>query len=255
MLRDSATPWLGPELFVAGLLLLGVALWRALRPARAARPSGSLARRMIGVSVLWIVMLLGIGGFALDRVLTSAVTSNFDAQLDYVLTAMIASSDIGPDGEVYFTRQPADQRFLEPYSGLYYQITAPGFDPFPSRSLWDRRLQVQRNHGDSEPHAYDSDEFPDEKLRVIERDVRLPGSNVRWRFQVAQSRGALDAQIGVLRRTLVRSFGLLGLWPLAAAPGAPGDRRDPVGRKGADRRAPAARDRAAGGRAQRAARA
>ena len=46
---------------------------------------------------------------------------------------------------------------------------------------------------------------------MIERDVRLPGSPVRWRFQVAQSRDVIDDQIGVLRRTLVRSFGILGL--------------------------------------------
>ena len=32
-----------------------------------------------------------------------------------------------------------------------------------------------------------------------------------WRFQVAQTRSGLDEQIGVLRRTLVRSFLLLGL--------------------------------------------
>ena len=31
---------------------------------------GSLSRRMIGVAGLWIVALLVIGGFALDRVLT-----------------------------------------------------------------------------------------------------------------------------------------------------------------------------------------
>ena len=41
--------------------------------------------------------------------------------------------------------------------------------------------------------------------------MRLPGSPVRWRFQVAQSRDVLDEQIGVLRRTMVRSFGILGL--------------------------------------------
>jgi signal transduction histidine kinase len=34
---------------------------------------------------------------------------------------------------------------------------------------------------------------------------------VRWRFQIAQSRDLLDEQIGVLRRTLLRSFGILGL--------------------------------------------
>ena len=190
--------------------------------------SGSLTRRMIGIAALWIGLLLGVGGYTLDRVLTNAITSNFDAQLDYVLTSMIGTAEIGPEGEVLFTRAPADQRFLEPYSGLYYQVSGAGFDPFPSRSLWDRRLEVREAHNDSEAHYYDSDEFPMEKLRVIERDARLPGSPVRWRFQVAQNREVLDEQIGVLRRTLVRSFGILalglimlaalqaiyGLWPL-----------------------------------------
>jgi signal transduction histidine kinase len=179
------------------------------------RNTGSLTRRMIGVSALWIVLLLGVGGYTLDRFLVSAITSNFDSQLDYVLTAMISSSEIGSDGEVLFTRSPADQRFLEPYSGLYYQVSGTGSEPFPSRSLWDRQLQVGTTHVDSEPHYYDSDEFlPGEKLRIIERDVRLPNSQIMWRFQVAQRRdgpGGLDEQIGVLRRTMVRSFGILGL--------------------------------------------
>jgi signal transduction histidine kinase len=173
--------------------------------------AGSLTRRMIGISALWIVLLLGVGGYALDRVLTSAITANFDAQLDYVLTnAMIASSEIGPEGEVLFSRPLADQRFLEPYSGLYYQISGGGSDPFPSRSLWDRRLRVEP-HVDNEVHYYDSDEFATEKLRIAERDVRLPGSPVRWRFQIAQSSDVMDEQIGVIRRTMVRSFGVLGL--------------------------------------------
>jgi signal transduction histidine kinase len=174
------------------------------------RRAGSLTRRMIVISTVWIVMLLGLGGFALNRVLTSAITSNFDAQLDYVMTAMISSSEIGPEGEVLFNRPLADQRFLEPYSGLYFQITGQGFDPYPSRSLWDRRLAVTP-HNDTDVHYYDSDEFPMEQLRVIERDARLPGSPVRWRFQVAQSRDVIDDQIGVIRRTMVRSFGVLGL--------------------------------------------
>jgi len=175
------------------------------------RNTGSLTRRMIGISALWIALLLGLGGFTLDRVLASAITRNFDAQLDFVLTAMIASAEIGPEGEVLFNRPPADQRFLEPYSGLYYQISGESFEPFPSRSLWDRRLNVEATHRDGNVHLYDSDEFPMERLRIIERDVRLPGSAVRWRFQVAQGRDVIDAQIGVLRRTMVRSFGILGL--------------------------------------------
>ncbi|PWG03911.1 histidine kinase [Sphingosinicella humi] len=169
---------------------------------------------MIVVATVWIAVLLSGGGFALDRVLASAITRNFDAQLEYVLTALIASAEIGPDGEVFLNRAPADQRFLEPYSGLYFQISGETSDPeswFPSRSLWDRRLEVGRAHNDFQIHTYDSEQFTTETLRVLERDVQLPGSPVRWRFQVAQSRDGLDEQIGVLRRTMVRSFGVLGL--------------------------------------------
>src|SRR5436190_14255042 len=189
-----------------------IRLPRFWRRAVARRNSGSLTRRMIGVSALWIALLLGVGGYTLDRFLVSAITANFDSQLEYLLTtALISSAEIGPAGEVVFSRAPADQRFLEPYSGLYFQITGSRNEPFTSRSLWDRQLRVNGNHADDDFHYYDSDEFPDARLRIIERDVRLPNSPVRWRFQVAQDRDTLDEQISVLRRTMIRSFGILGL--------------------------------------------
>ena len=182
-----------------------------LPPRPYVRVTGSLSRRMIVVAALWILLLLTGGGFALDRVLTSAVTRSFDDQLDFLLTSLIATAEIGPEGEVMFNRQLADQRFLEPNSGLYWQVSGNGVDPFPSRSLWDRRLRTDQQHRDRDVHIYDSGQFPDERLRVVERDLKLPGSPVRWRFQVAQNRGYLDAQIAALRRTLIRSFVLLGL--------------------------------------------
>ena len=178
---------------------------------------GSLTRRMIGVSAIWIGVLLLIGGYALDRVLSRSIVDNFDQQLEYVLNAMIAASEIGPDGEVRFTRPPADQRFLEPYSGAYFQISGKGQETFPSRSLWDRRLEADGNHQDIELHKRDSFEFEGEPLRILERDVVLPGSQVRWRFQVAQSRDALDGPSRDVRSTLVRSFAVLGLGLLALA--------------------------------------
>jgi signal transduction histidine kinase len=182
---------------------------------------GSLTRRMIGVASIWIVALLLIGGFALDRVLSRSIVDNFDQQLVRVLNSMIGASEIGPDGEVRFTRPPADQRFIEPYSGLYFQISGVGADTFASRSLWDRRLQVSEDHNDVKPHLYDSNEFSSaghlEPIRVAERDAILPGSKIRWRFQVAQSRETIDDQIHQLRKTLTRSFTALGLGLLVLA--------------------------------------
>ncbi|MHA6718897.1 sensor histidine kinase [Sphingomonas sp. RS6] len=187
------------------------------------RITGSVSRRMLLVATAWILLLLVGGGYALDRVLTGAITRNFDDQLDYLVTSMIVSAELGPDGEVVLNRELADQRFLEPNSGAYWQISGEGYEPFPSRSLWDRKLKVDKVHDDRQIHIYDSDEFVDkrpganrddpgnQRLRIAERDLKLPGSPVRWRFQVAESRDTLDAQIAAVRRTLVRSFALLGL--------------------------------------------
>jgi signal transduction histidine kinase len=184
-------------------------------PRQRAKTTGSLSRRMILIAAAWIGLLLFGGGFLLDRVLTNAVTNNFDSQMQYVLRSLLASAAVDPDGQVFFSRDAAaDQRFIEPNSGLYWQVTAPGMpvkDAFPSRSLWDRRLAFGGTHDDRRVHIYDSDQFPDDKLRIVERDAQIPGSKVHWRFQVAQSRRDLDAQIAVLRRTLIRSFALLGL--------------------------------------------
>ncbi|MGI4732329.1 MAG: sensor histidine kinase [Janthinobacterium lividum] len=196
-------------------------------PART-RTTGSLSRRMILIAAVWITVLLAGGGYALDRVLVGAVTANFDDQLEYVLRSLITSAEIDRTGDVVFSREAADQRFLEPYSGLYWQVSGKGHEDFPSRSLWDRHLAYAERHVDREVHTFDSGQFADEKLRIVERDVTLPMSATVWRFQVAASRDQLDAQIAVLRRTLVRSFLLLalglvvlaalqtfyGLWPL-----------------------------------------
>ncbi|MGE4323913.1 MAG: sensor histidine kinase [Sphingobium sp.] len=166
---------------------------------------------MIGVAALWISVLLLGGGVALDRVLADAVTRNFDDGMNYVLTAMIASAEIGPDGEVLFNRLLADQRFLEPNSGLYYQISARGHEDWRSRSLWDRALKGHGHRDDQQFHIYDSDQFPDENLRIMERTVVLPGADTRWTFMVAQARAGLDSQIKTLRSTLFHSFTLLAL--------------------------------------------
>ena len=173
--------------------------------------TGSLTRRMILTAAAWITILLIGGGAALDRVLVNSVEQNFDNQLEYVLTAMIASAEIGPDGEIRMNRPLGDQRFLEPNSGLYWQITGKGAMPFPSRSLWDRALSAPANHNDQAVHFRNSNEFADEPLRIAERAIKLPDSDIAWTFMVAQSRDSLDRQIIELRSVLVTSFLLLGL--------------------------------------------
>ncbi|MEE4155184.1 MAG: HAMP domain-containing sensor histidine kinase [Erythrobacter sp.] len=170
----------------------------------------------------WISVLLLGGGIALDRTLTSQVRNNFDEQLEYILTAMIASAEIDPFGEVFFQLRLGDQRFLEPGSGVYWQVTGGDFQPYPSRSLWDRELEVRdatRPDGSFNDQAivYNSDQFEGEPLRIVQRTVILPGSDTRWTFAVASATEAMDQQIARLRLILIWSFAVLGLGLIAMA--------------------------------------
>src|SRR3546814_253862 len=173
--------------------------------------TGSLSRRMIGIAALWITLLLIGGGVALDRLLTDAVTRSFDEGLNYVLTAMISSAELGPDGEVRLIRPLADQRFLEPNSGIYFQISGKGFDDFRSLYRRVRGLQADDEHKELRTQVYDRKQLPSETLRVMERTVSRSWSKVAWRFMVAQARASLDQQIAVLRTTLIKSFAILSV--------------------------------------------
>jgi len=172
---------------------------------------------MIALAAAWIVPLLVVGGFTLDDVLASAIRRNFDDQLNYAATALIATAEIGPNGEARSSRPLSDQRFLEPYSGLYWQVSVAGAEPFRSRSLWDRALPWKAEQNCSAGCFYDTMTFHDEPLRVVERDAVLPGAKTLFHFQVAQVSRDLDRQVAVLRATLWWSLGLLGLGLLVLA--------------------------------------
>ncbi len=172
---------------------------------------------MMLIAAGWISILLLGGGLALNSALTDLVTRNFDEQLSYMLLGMIGSAEIAPDGEVYFNRPLGDQRFLEPNSGLYWQIRAKGHEDFSSRSLWDLSLDVPPDHYDTKTHVYNSNQFANEPLRVMERSVILPGSDTEWMFTVAASRAEVDGQIKSFRSILVYSFVVLGVGLLLMA--------------------------------------
>ena len=204
---------------------------------------------MIVVAAVWIGVLLLIGGFALDRVLARGIVQNFDQQLEYVLNAMIAASEIGPDGEVRFTRPPADQRFLEPYSGAYFQISGQGPGNLPVPLAVGPAAAADASHNDVELHKRDSFEFAGEPLRILERDVMLPGIGrplalpgrpvargdrradpraSRRRWSAASPRSALGLLVLAALQAILR--------PVAAAPGAARSGGDP--RRHPDPRSP-----------------
>ena len=172
---------------------------------------GSLSRRLVLMAAAWIIPMLMAGGFALDRVLADNLTQGFDTQLRQFLRSSIAAAEIDPTGEVRSTRALGDQRFFEPYSGLYWQVSAPGMEPFRSRSLWDRALPYDPNVPAREGVIRTITAFGGEELRIAERDAMLPGSDKVFRFAVAIRVNELHEQIAAYRRVLVWSLSILAV--------------------------------------------
>jgi signal transduction histidine kinase len=146
------------------------------------------------------------------QVLDDTLTASFDEQLANNLNAMINAAELDEVGDVRLLRSLGDQRFAEPYSGLYWQVSGGGHAPFPSRSLWDRQLALPPGNQDCRtPCKFESTQFPSETLRVIARSVRLPGAAQPFLFQVAQSSRDLDRQKARTRTVVGWSLGVLGI--------------------------------------------
>lgn len=147
---------------------------------------GAITMSLITAALLALVMQTA--GESSASTETELLAREYDQQLSSVLDGLIASAAIGPDGEVRLTVPVGDQRFLELGSGCYWQISGRGLEDFPSRSLGERRLMTVGREATAGPIFYNSDQFPGEPLRVVERTVHLPGSDVEWRFVVARLR-------------------------------------------------------------------
>jgi DNA-binding CsgD family transcriptional regulator len=151
---------------------------------------GAITMSIIAAAVL--ALAIGPTGETFASSESSLLVREYDQQLNAVLNDLIAAAEVGPDGRVSLQFPVGDHRFLELNSGRYWQISGEGQEDFPSRSLGERKLRLGDRKPSTETVFYNSDQFPNEPLRVVERTVRLPGSHVEWRFIVARSRDELD---------------------------------------------------------------
>lgn len=143
---------------------------------------------MIAIGALLFGVLMHPSTKAYSSTGENALVREYDEQLEATLATMLSSAEIGPNGQIYFSRPIGDPRFLEPGSGRYWQVSSEGHSDFTSRSLYDRRLEPSGQQSTTEPYFYDSAQFTDEPLRVAERTVVFPGSDVEWQFIVARRR-------------------------------------------------------------------
>jgi signal transduction histidine kinase len=100
---------------------------------------GSLRLRLLIAGAVSVLAALALSALGLTLLFERHVERRVVSELAVFLDQVIAGLDRGADGALTVTRAPADARFAEPLSGLYWQIQAGGA-VLRSRSLWDEQL-------------------------------------------------------------------------------------------------------------------
>jgi signal transduction histidine kinase len=139
---------------------------------------GSLRVRLLAAGAASIVLALAVAGFGLLLLFERHVERRMAVELEAHLRQLLSSLEQAGDGSLRLAREPADPRFQEPLSGLYWQV-AVGADGqlLRSRSLWDGTLDLAPDAlADGEVHEHAIAGPRGTSLLVLERAVKLPAT-------------------------------------------------------------------------------
>ena len=176
----------------------------------------SLALRLVIGAGLWVAAALIAGGIALSALFRDYVEQSFDTRLTVLLESLVAVSELDAEGRPQVSRSVGETRFDQPYSGWYWQIAEGAAPVLRSRSLWDQALPIGASPATTAAVPSEVEGPDGQPLRLVEREITLPGSTEHLRFAVAGDRGEVEAAVRTFNRTLDWSLGLLGLGLLLA---------------------------------------
>jgi signal transduction histidine kinase len=174
------------------------------------RIAASLRARLVAASLAWIAIALVLTGILLVVLFRVHIERRFDASLHDHLEEITAAAEVGDDGRLKLTWEPADPRFKPPLSGWYWEVRAGERVLRRSASLGDAALPVA-SPGVG-PYAIREITWPrDECLRVIVQEIRFPEKDEPLTVLVAGPRREIRADVRSFGRLLAASLGLLAL--------------------------------------------
>lgn len=184
------------------------------------RASQSLRTRLLIGTLLWISIALFITGTALAILFKNHATQQFDQELRTHLTQLVANLNVSDEGKPLLRTQPADARFMQPLSGLYWQISDEAQrDILRSRSLWDAKLDFSpKVTRDGKQSIREVIGPKGENVRLLEQVVKISEApDDLWRISVASETNSLDHAIEDWVKLLVLFLGILLLTLIIAA--------------------------------------
>lgn len=174
------------------------------------RITSSLRARLVVASLAWIAVALVLTGVVLMVLFRLHVERHFDARLHDHLEEIAAAAEVGEDGHLKLSWEPADPRFKPPHSGWYWEVRAGARVLRRSASLGDAALPVE-SPGAGPSVARDITWPSDECLRVIVQEIRFPEKDEPLTVLVAGPRREIRADVGSFARLLALSLAALAL--------------------------------------------
>lgn len=174
----------------------------------------SLRLRLLLGGLTAILVALTIAGFALSVLFERHVARTISDDLDVYLKQLIAGLDIDANGRLVVNDPPADPRFADPLSGLYWQVGDDRSQLLRSRSLWDATLSLAADDpSPSEVHHHRTSGPAGSRVLLAERRVRLVSGDQQLpvRLAVAADLTRLSVAGAAFATDLVIALGLLGL--------------------------------------------
>jgi len=143
------------------------------------RRGGSLRLRLLAAGGASVLLALALAGLGLVLLFERHVERRIELELESHLRQLIDGLDRAPNGALELARPPAEPRFAEPLSGLYWQIAEEPPEArgtvLRSRSLWDAALRLPPDPiASGEVHRHTVPGPGGASLMVVERRVALP---------------------------------------------------------------------------------
>lgn len=166
----------------------------------------SLRLRLLVSAAAFILIAIVGAGFGLAHLFERHVERSIDQHLNAHLNQVIAGLDVGASNAIEVKRRPADPRFEQALSGLYWEVVVePGARVLRSRSLWDFEITLLPAAAIDDATLHTKVAGPGgQTLYLMQKNVALPA---RLGEQTARAAVALnDAEVQVAVSNFTRAL-------------------------------------------------
>ncbi len=172
----------------------------------------SLRLRLVAGGIVAILIALSIAGGVFVLLFERHIARTLADDLDVHLKQLLAGIDVDATGRLVVTRTPADPRFADPLSGLYWQVTSGADEVLRSRSLWDSIMALPPDEpGPGEVHRHEIAGPGGARMLAAEQIVTLAigGARRPVRVAVAADLARVSAAASAFARDLAIGLVLL----------------------------------------------